>query len=167
LKRNASTRHDDVLTQSDGIDERLVAGRVPAGDQVPHDRLTGRLVIVRQQMNVRRGVVSRALTFGVRRQDLRETAGFADTDRDPAIPGNVAPGENIDPCRFANLTFEWLSDEIVQGQQVGARLVRNSDSKRQPLPDFSTRSAPYRVISGRIARAHIALKQQSWEMFQK
>jgi hypothetical protein len=47
LKSNNSTRHDDVLTQSDGIDERLIAGRVPAGDQVAHDRLTGRIVVVR------------------------------------------------------------------------------------------------------------------------
>jgi hypothetical protein len=97
--------------QSNGIDERLIAGRVPAGDKVAHDRLAGRLVIMRQQMNVRRGVVPGALALGVCRQDLRETIGFADTDRDPAVPGQVAPGEYIDPCRFGNRAIEWLRDQ--------------------------------------------------------
>jgi hypothetical protein len=60
-------------------------------------------------MNVRRGMVSRALSLGVCGQDSRESVGFADTNRNPAISAQVAAGEHINAARFANWTIKWLN----------------------------------------------------------
>jgi len=105
---SASAGHENVVTQSIGINERLIAGGMPASDQVPHNRSPVRLVGLRKHMQVRRGMVSRALSLGMRCQEFSESRGLADTDRNPAIVTSVAPREDINPALIANRFFEWL-----------------------------------------------------------
>jgi hypothetical protein len=89
-----------VAAQSNGIDERLIAGGRPASDQVPHDRSPVRFVGFREHIQVRRGMVSGALPLGMCCQEVCESLGFADTNRDPAIATAVAPREDINPALY-------------------------------------------------------------------
>jgi hypothetical protein len=109
----ASAGHDDVAAQSNGIDERLIAGGMPASDQVSHDRSPGRLIGFREHMQVRRGMVSGALPLGMCCQEVCESLGFADTNRDPAIATAVAPREDINPAVIPNRFFEWMRYERI------------------------------------------------------